>query len=270
MRNYYMDQIKVNHLKWKPLKEYEPVLKDVNITFEEGEFYGIIGPNGSGKTSFVRHILRLLDCQTGEIQVKQRDIKDFSRKDLAKEIAFLPQSSNGTTDFSVYDIVAMGRNPYKSRFSVLNQQDKKMIEDAMESTNCSKLKDKKIMQISGGERQRVLIARAIAQDTPWIVLDEPISNLDIKHQVELMEALRKLNLEKRKTVITILHDLNLAATYCSKIVLLKNGQIAYSGCVEDVMTRENLKSVYEIDFQVIGKEVLGKKYYLPILRSEQE
>lgn len=260
-----MDQIKVNHLKWKPLKDYEPVLKDVDVTFEEGEFYGIIGPNGSGKTSFVRHILRLLDCKTGEILVRQKDIKDYSRKDLAKEIAFLPQSSNGTADFSVYDIVAMGRYPYKSRFSTLNQRDKERILDAMESTNCMKLKDKSIMQISGGERQRVLIARAIAQDTPFIVLDEPISNLDIKHQVELMEALRKLNQEKKKTVITILHDLNLAATYCSQIILLKDGKVAYSGSVEKVMTRENLRKVYEIDFQVLEKEVWGKTYFLPIL-----
>lgn len=256
----------VSKLSWQPDKESNYILNNISENFKEGGFYGILGPNGSGKTSFIRHILRLLEIKEGNIYLDKKDINKFSRKELATNISFVPQNVNMDVDFSVYDIVSMGRTPYQKRFQDLTKEDKELIEYAMDITNCAYLRDNSFSYLSGGEAQRVLVARAIAQNTKYLILDEPISHLDIRYQVELMETLKKLNEKENKTVIAILHDLNLSAAYCKNIVLMKDGVVYASGMVEEVLTKENLKEVYEMDFEIHKLLKNQQLFFVPIVK----
>lgn len=249
-----LNEIKINELSWKPDKKQELILKDISLNLANGEFYGIVGPNGAGKTTIARQLLKLLEKTTGDIYFDENNIDDMSRNKLAHKISFLPQSIKADTDFSVYDIVSMGREPHRKSFTSLTGTDKSIIDEALEFTDCMKNKDKIFSTLSGGERQRVMIARTIAQDTPWVVLDEPVSNLDVKHQISLMKVLNELRTKKSKTIIAILHDINLVANYCSKVILLKDGDVFAFGDTFSILTTENLKAVYGIDFEVINRD----------------
>lgn len=257
--------LNIEKLCWQAEDKEKYILNNISGRFKEGGFYGILGPNGSGKTSLVRHILRFIDVKHGLICLDNKDIKDYSRKELACSISFVPQNVNIDVSFTVYDIVAMGRNPYMKRFQDLSQKDRDLINHAMEVTNCAYLKDKAFLSLSGGEAQRVLVARAIAQDTKYLILDEPISHLDIRYQVELMETLKKLNEEENKTIIAILHDLNLSSAYCKEIFLMKDGKVYVEGSVKDVLTEENLKAVYDINFEIHKMKSKNSMFFIPVV-----
>ena len=257
--------LKIEKLGWQPDLKKEPILSDVSTIFKEGGFYGIMGPNGSGKTSLIRHILRFLELEEGKISLENKEIKNYPRKQLATKLSFVPQNVNLEIDFTVYEIIAMGRTPYQKRFQALSKEDKKKIDDAMKITNCTSLKDRPFSYLSGGEAQRVLVARAIAQDTKYLILDEPISHLDIRYQVELMETLKQLNQKENKTIIAILHDLNLSAAYCKEIVLMRKGTIYKSGLVEEVLSKQNLKAVYDMEFEIYEAEHRKQRFYIPVL-----
>lgn len=263
-----MSQIEVKNLTFQPGKHSREILKQINQHFVEGEFYGILGPNGSGKTTFIRHILGLLAVQQGRVTIGEKPLKQWSKVELATQLSFVPQNTYMDAAFTVYDIVAMGRTPYRTHFSSLTKEDDERIEEALEITNCTHLEDKLFYHLSGGEAQRVLIARAIAQDTPWMILDEPISHLDIKHQVELMETLKRLNERKNKTIIAILHDLNLTSAYCKQVVLMKNGTVFASGATTRVLTKENLKQVYDLEFIVKQDGSNGVPYFIPVMKKD--
>lgn len=268
MSNSELSRIDIENLVWKPGKRTEPILNQVNAVLTQGRFYGILGPNGAGKTSLVRQLLRLKESDGGRIAFDGNDIKRIRRDDMARALAFLPQNIKADIDFTVFDIVAMGREPHRRRFAPLGTHDMRCISEAMEFTNCTALKDKSISVLSGGERQRVMIARTIAQDTPWIILDEPVSNLDIKHQTELMKVLDRLRRSKGKTVVAILHDLNLAAMFCTHIILMKNGRIYMEGSTDEVLTGENLKDVYGMEFDFISDGSKGHNYIVPRYKDE--
>ncbi|MBE5956983.1 MAG: ABC transporter ATP-binding protein [Lachnospiraceae bacterium] len=258
-----LKQIEVNSLVWQPDKKLEPILKEVNAMLHSGEFYGILGPNGAGKTSIVRQILRLQNSTSGDVKMDEKNVKDLSRKEMAVQLSFLPQEIKSDVDFTAYDVVAMGREPHRKRFASITEEDKRKIEEAMQFTNCWHLKDKSISFMSGGERQRVMIARTIAQDTPWIILDEPVSNLDVKHQAELMTVLERLRKEKGKTIVAILHDLNLAATFCTQIILMKKGRVYKAGKAMDVLTEDTLSRVYELEFDFLENKKGMLPYIMP-------
>lgn len=257
--------LNIEKLCWQAEDKEKYILNNISGRFKEGGFYGILGPNGSGKTSLVRHILKFIDVKHGLICLDNKDIKDYSRKELACSISFVPQNVNIDVSFTVYDIVAMGRNPYMKRFQDLSQKDRDLINYAMEVTNCAYLKDKVFSYLSGGEAQRVLVARAIAQDTKYLILDEPISHLDIRYQVELMETLKKLNEKDNKTIIAILHDLNLSSAYCKEIFLMKDGKVYAEGSVKDVLTEENLKAVYDINFEIHKMKSKNSMFFIPVV-----
>ncbi len=259
--------MEVDKLSWKPHKEQTAILNHMTQSFDEGVFYGIMGPNGSGKTSFIRHLLRFLELQEGKIQLKNQALHSYSRKELATYISFVPQNVNLDVDFTVYEMVAMGRTPYIKRLKSLSEEDEKIIEHAMQITHCKSLKDRSFSCLSGGEAQRVLVARAIAQDTKCLILDEPISHLDIRYQVEIMENLKYLNEKERKTIIAILHDINLCAAYCKEVVLMKQGEVYASGLVEEVLTKEHLKAVYEMEFEIYEQIDRKQKFYIPLTPS---
>lgn len=256
-------ELTVQNLSWQPGKKQQPVLKGITRTFKAGQFYGILGPNGSGKTSLIRHLLRMLSVEKEVISLEEQELNAYSRKELAKKISFVPQNTNIDANFSVYDIVAMGRTPYLKKFTPLSKHDQELIKEALTITDCARFQEKSFSHLSGGEKQRVLIARAIAQDTPWIILDEPISSLDIKHQIGVMETLKRRQEESGCTVIAILHDLNLAASYCNEIVLMRQGELFAAGEASDVLTKENLQAVYEIEFEILWDEQNHRPYFVP-------
>lgn len=257
--------LSVEKLSWHPDPAQQPILKEISTFFKTGGFYGILGPNGSGKTSFIRHLLRFLEINEGTIQLEGKDLEGYARKRLATFLSFVPQNVNTALDFSVYEVVAMGRTPYQKRFEGLSNKDKEIIDYALQITKSKYLSERPFHLLSGGEAQRVLVARAIAQDTKYLILDEPISHLDIRYQLELMETLKRLNEEENKTIIAILHDLNLSAAYCKKLVLMKEGAIYAQGSVDEVLTKEHLKSVYDIEFEVWKKEKL--RMYIPVIMN---
>lgn len=246
------EKLKIDGLSWQP--DSKRILKEVSVTFQDGGFYGILGPNGSGKTSLIRHILRLLETKEGSIFLNEQDIANLSRKQMAKKMSLVPQNTYIEAGFTALDIVLMGRAPYQKRFEDYSKEDYQIARLAMQSTNCEHLKDEQYQTLSGGEAQRVITARAIAQKTPWLVLDEPISHLDIRYQVELMEQLKRLNERQGVTILSVLHDINLAASYCKQIVLMKHGMVVAAGLTKEVMTIQNLEMVYDMNFYELNDE----------------
>jgi iron complex transport system ATP-binding protein len=266
--NNHFDKVRqqgilVESLTWHPQKDSKPILENLNCLIEKGHIYGIIGPNGSGKTSLVKNILRFIEAEEGTIILDEIHLKNYKRNELAKQIALVPQNTTLDCSFCAYDIVMMGRIPYQKRFEDASETDKEIVQKAMQITDCYELKYKSVATLSGGEVQRVVTARAIAQDTQWLVLDEPTSSLDVKHQIELMDFLIKLNERKEKTIIAVLHDINIAAVYCNRIIMMKDGKIHSNGKTQEILTIENLSDVYEVDFEILENPRTGKKYYVP-------
>lgn len=226
------------------------VLKGLTFSIKKGEFLSIIGPNGSGKSTLLKTLNNLYKPNGGDILIEGKSIENYKRKELAKIIGFVPQDTIIDYEFTVEDVVMMGRNPYKRPFEKEDKKDLKIVNDCMNLTNVFKLKDRLITEISGGERQRVIIAKALAQNPSIILLDEPTSHLDINHQIELLNLLRTLNKEKGTTIVLIIHDINLAARYSNDLILLNEGEIIGSGSPEDVITAENIEKAYNLDVAI--------------------
>jgi iron complex transport system ATP-binding protein len=241
-----------------------PVLDGVSFDAKGGEVIGIIGHNGCGKTTLLKCINLALHPGSGIVRIDGKDTLTMSRKDIAKEVGVVAQNTVITFPFTVLDMVLMGRFPSLERFENESKDDLKIAMDAMEATSVTYLASRPIDEISGGERQRVIIARALAQQPRALLLDEPTLHLDINHQFELMELIRSLAKEKGLLVIIVSHDLNLAARYCDKLIALDEGKIAAAGAVAEVMTSENLAKVFNID-AVVEFDQRTKAYDVKIL-----
>ena len=231
--------IKITDLDWKYGES--TILDNINIEVERGQFYSIIGPNGSGKTTLLKNILKHLEPKKNTVFIDNLDINSLSSKDMAKRMACVPQNTMVDYEFSVLDIVMMGRTPHLKRFETESEKDLNICKEAMEMTDTWRFKDKLIQNLSGGERQRVIVARAIAQQADILLLDEPISHLDIHHQIELLDTVSYLNKKNGITVIVVLHDLNLAAQYSDYIFLLSEGKIFSSGTPKSVINEQSIK-----------------------------
>jgi iron complex transport system ATP-binding protein len=221
------------------------ILKDVSFEIEKGDFTGIIGPNGSGKTTLLRTATRLIKPFGGEIFLEGKNLSDIPLKKLAAIMAVVPQDTVFMFPFRVIDVVLMGRIPYIKRFGFESPEDSKIALKALEFVDAVHLKDRFIDELSGGERQRVIIAKALAQEPRVLFLDEPTTHLDINHQVQIFELLRKLNKEKGLTIVAILHDLNLASDYCDKLILMDNGAIKRKGAPAEVLDYKIIEEVYK-------------------------
>jgi len=241
------------------------ILNNINLSFEKGKFYSIVGPNGSGKTTLLKNILKLIEVDKKTVFIDKNDVTSLTSNELSKLVSYVPQNTNIEFNFSVLDIVMMGRNPYLKRFQSESKKDYEIAEEAMKITNILDLKDRGINTLSGGERQRVIIARALAQSTDIILLDEPISQLDIHHQINLMKLLKELTEKMNITVITVIHDLNYAIQYSDYLVFLDKGKVFNCGYPEEVITKENLKKVYNMDFHIMKNSLTNKPIILPIL-----
>ena len=228
----------------------EAVVRGVDLELYEGDFLGLVGPNGCGKSTLLRTITRLLPHQSGCIFLDGKALKSLSHKEIAQLVGVVPQEASSPFGFSVQDIVGMGRNPYLKWFQGTDNQDQKIVQKALEQTGTSHLSQRNVMELSGGERQRVVIARALAQSPNILLLDEPTNHLDINHQVEVFDLLYRLNQGGDLAILCVTHDLNLAAEYCSNIVLMKDGQIHARGTPEQVLTRGIISEVYGIEVNI--------------------
>ncbi len=233
------------------------VLNDLSFEVKEGEILGIIGPNGSGKTTILRILSRVLVPEDGEVYIKGKDLLDLKTREIARIIGVVPQDTYFPFPFTVCQIVLMGRSPWLSGMGFESSKDLQIASQAMALTNTLSLSERLIFELSGGERQRTIIARALAQEPEVMLLDEPTCYLDIGHQIEIYDLIKKLNAEKRLTVIIVSHDLNLAAEYCDRLILLDGGRIHKMGSPNDVITEENLSRVYQSKVLVEKNPVTG-------------
>jgi len=247
----------------------ETVIKDISFDIQRGEFLGIIGPNGSGKSTLLRLLSRVLYPQKGRILFENKDIAKIRLKELCKKTAFVPQDTLINFSFSVWEIVLMGRIPHLRRLQFETKRDFAVTENALRLTDTLQLKEKKIDQLSAGERQRAIIAKAIAQEPILLLLDEPTSHLDIGHQIEILDLLRQLNQENNLTIVMVLHDLNLASEYCNRIMLLNSGQVFRSGSPNDVLTYQNIEAVYNTTV-VVNKNPISSKPYVVLVPKDSK
>ena len=230
--------------------EARKVLDEISFEADEGEFVGLIGPNGSGKTTLLKIIDGILKPRVGSVYLDCKQISELDLRELARELAIVPQIADLGFDLKVFDVVMMGRYPYLGRFSIEKEADEEKVRFWMRLTNTLHLAERSIKEISGGERQRVLIARALAQEPRVLLLDEPTSNLDVCYQIEIMDLLKELVEKLRLTIICAIHDLNLAARYSDKIILINDGKIRGVGKPVEVLTEENLRNVFKIEAKI--------------------
>ena len=226
------------------------VLHDVSLDVAPGEVVGLIGPNGSGKTTFLRVISGVLAPQSGQVLLEGQGLHQIGRQKLARTMAFLGQDLALDLSFSVRDVASMGRAPHLARLGRETKKDRRIVERAMALADVSHLADRPITETSGGERQRAFIAMCLAQEPRLLLLDEPTSHLDVGHQLAILDLIRKLNREASMTVVAVFHDLNLAAEYCDKLLMLNEGRAEALGPPEEVLTAERIRQVYRANVLV--------------------
>ncbi|MGA1866986.1 MAG: ABC transporter ATP-binding protein [bacterium] len=236
------------------------ILDNISFSVNKGDFLGIIGPNGAGKTTLFKVMTRILKPFFGKILYKDKDIYSFSLIDFAREIAVIPQFLEIPFSYSVEEFVLMGRFPHNGRFTSLRQNDYRILENVLSLTDTSHLRRMNMSELSGGERQRVVLAQGFAQEPSVLFLDEPTAHLDITHQVQTLNLIKKLNKEKKITVIIILHDLNLASSYCNRLILLNQGKIFKKGSPSEVLTYQNIEEVYKTVVLVKQNPLNSKPY----------
>lgn len=246
----------------------KPVLIDVSADFPAGQVTTLLGPNGSGKTTLIKLLSGLLEPDLGQIHLFEKPLVSYKQKEVGKVLASVPQSTAVEFSYTVEEVVMMGRYPHLGRFQFESHLDQQIVNDAMMATNVYALKDQLITALSGGEVQRVIIARALAQQPKVLLLDEPISHLDLQHQIELLNLLKDLARTQRITVIVVLHDLNFAMAYSDQVLLLKKGRLIANGRAGDVITPENIEDVYGVKTCLVKNPVNGMPYILPLLTPE--
>jgi len=238
-------------------------LEDASLSVDAGEFLALVGPNGAGKTTLLRTVNGLLAPTRGAVAVDGRDVTALSAKELGRLVATVPQETSLGFEFAVGDLVRMGRTPHRSRFSTATPDDRAAVEAALARTDTARFADQPVGNVSGGERQRVLLARALAQETPVLALDEPTASLDINHQVRTLSLARDLAAEG-KTVIAAIHDLGLAARFCDAVALLDDGRVRAVGDPASVLTSGTLEATFGVRTAVGTDPVTGTRTVTPL------
>jgi len=240
----------------------ENLLDGINLNIEKGKFIGILGPNGCGKSTLLKVILKYLNPKEGIIKIENKELKEYTQSELAEILSFVPQKSSLTMPLTVEDVVYMGRVPYmKNKWTGFDREDREKVEKIMQMLKIDKFKNRVIFSLSGGEFQRVLLARALAQNTNIMLLDEPTSALDMNYALEIMRLTSYFVQNESLTAVMVLHDLNLASMYCDSIILLKNGKIAYEGTPKELFRPEILEEIYGFNCEVIENN--GFSYVIP-------
>lgn len=244
------------------------VLKDISLELDSGGFLGLLGPNGSGKTTLLKCISGVKKPTGGSVYIEGRRLQELSRKEIAQVIACVPQGVEAGFEFSVREFVMMGRTPYIKPFRKESRNDISIVSQAMESTGVLSLADRNFGELSGGEKQRVVIAQALAQQPKLLLLDEPASYLDISHEMEIFDLIRELNCNHRIAVMVVLHDLNMASRYCKSLVLLRRGTVFARGSPKDILTPGNIREVYNAEVEVVQSN--GKDIIVPLSSIQGE
>lgn len=228
------------------------IIEDMQLVMRKNKITTIIGPNGSGKSTVLKAVTRLLNYQRGDVIIKDKDIRKYKSKELARCIGVLAQKHSAPADFRVRELVSYGRMPHQKALAGFSKKDNEMIDQVMRTTNTYHLKDKSIYECSGGEAQRVWIATVLAQDPEMLFLDEPTTYLDVSHQLEVMQLVKKLNRENGVGIVMVLHDLGQAMEVSDWIVVIKDGKKYSEGKPKDVITAKMLKEVYNVDADVVN------------------
>ena len=229
------------------------VINEISFNLKKNEWIGIIGSNGSGKSTLLKGILKFIPNLSGDVFLEENSLKNISRNNLSKEIAYLPQKLNNNLSITVKDLISLGRSPYKKFWDFnLDERDINIIDKAIQIMDLNELKDNFINELSGGQSQRAFLAMIIAQNSKILLLDEPTTFLDINYQIKLLESLKKLLQIKKISIITVLHDVNLAARFCDRIAILKEGKLIDINTPKKVLNHENFKKAFEIDSHIIS------------------
>lgn len=239
------------------------ILSDLSIDFPTGKITSIIGANGCGKSTLLKSLSRIIPVDKGTVYLDGKDIQQLPTKEIARQLALLPQVQESLDGIRVYDLVSYGRFPHQNAFGRLTNLDREKIEWALEETRTLEFAELPVQSLSGGQRQRVWIAMALAQDTDTIFLDEPTTYLDMHHQLEVLELLKKLNQENGKTIVMVLHDINLAARFSDYLIAMKDGKMIQNGNVQEVITVEHLRQIFDIEAEILP----ASHYGYPILTT---
>ncbi len=230
------------------------IIPKMNLKLPKGKITMVIGSNGCGKSTLIKTIGRILNPQKGEIYLSGENMRKMASRDIARRMAILPQNPVVPSKITVRELITFGRYPYQKAFSSLTKEDQEIIDWAMKETKVEMFADREVEQLSGGQRQRVWIAMTLAQKTDILILDEPTTYLDMAHQLEVLTLLKELNERNHTTIVIVIHELNLAAKFADHMIGLKNGTLIFEGKPMDVITKENLKKIYEIDASIIPSE----------------
>ncbi|HEX7282454.1 MAG TPA: ABC transporter ATP-binding protein [Vicinamibacterales bacterium] len=241
-------------------------MDDVSVSLAEGTLTGILGPNGSGKTTLLRLLSGTRRPSSGRVRLGDRPLDELSRREVAQHIAVVPQETQLAFEYSAIEIVLMGRHPHLGLFTVEGPADLRIARDAMASTGTSALADRPFDQLSGGEKQRVVIAAALAQSARLLLLDEPTASLDLGYQLEVSALLKTLNRDHGVTMAISTHDLNLAASICRELILMRGGRVIAAGPTHDVLTPENVRRLYDVEADVHVHEDTGHITVVPVRR----
>ncbi|BEO91532.1 ABC transporter ATP-binding protein [Fusobacterium nucleatum] len=240
------------------------VLKELSLDIDENKLTGIIGPNGCGKSTLAKNIIKYINGKFESFKIMDTDIRELTHKKIAQLISYIPQKSIIIPNISVFDYVLLGRFPLlKNSWDNYSEQDYEIVEKNINLLNIRELKDRNIETLSGGELQKALLARALAQEAKILLLDEPTSALDLNNAVEFMKILKNISIQKEISVIIIIHDLNLASLFCDSLIILKDGRFIEKGSPKEVINEANIKSVYNLDCKVCYNEN-DKPYIIPI------
>ena len=234
------------------------VLHDLGLEIGVGQMVGLLGPNGSGKSTLLRVIAGLLGATRGTVSLGGRNVGHYGARERARRVALVPQSVALPFAFSVFDVVAMGRHPHLGLLGAAGRHDFEVIHQALEQTDCLEFADRPATELSGGELQRVIIARALAQEPQLLLLDEPTAHLDLNHQLDIARLLRQLNREHELTVLWVSHDVNLAAEFCDRLVMVQAGRIVADGPPGAVVTSEMVERVYGLHVPVNANPISGR------------
>lgn len=252
-----MNFLEIRNLSYEAREK--KILKDINVDLQKGKFYSIIGPNGSGKTTFVKHLIKGIGSKNN-IYLDGKSLNEYRAKDFAKKISYVPQIISYEIDFSCFDVVMMGRNYAQKTLFRLDNRDIEKAEEAMKATDTYFLKDVSIKDISGGERGRVILARALCQDAECIILDEPLAHLDINHQINMMRMIKEINKNLNKTIIMVNHDINLAVKFSDKIIVFNSGKIEKECTPNEILNKNLLNKVYKLNLK--DENINMKQFYI--------
>jgi len=243
------------------------VLHDINLSVEAGDMVGLIGPNGSGKTTLIKLVSGILKPDQGEIRLGGSSLSQLNRKAIASSVAVVPQQFHIPFAFTTSEVVMLGRIPFIKAFAGEAAADRQAVATAIELVGISQLAQRRFDELSGGERQKVILAMALAQQPKLLLLDEPIVHLDICHQVETLELIRSLNVEQGLTVITAMHDLNLASLYFDRLILLKEGRVSAEGTPAQVLTEDRIREVFSASVTVEPHPATGVPHIIVMPRG---